>query len=58
MDKKRSSLILFQEKHVRRHRDEEQEMWYFSVVDVIEVLTDSTIPKRYWSDLKRKLLLE
>ncbi len=33
-------------------------MWYFSVVDVIEVLTDSTIPKRYWSDLKRKLLLE
>ena len=58
MDKKSSSLILFQEKHVRRHRDEEQEMWYFSVVDVIEILTDSTIPKRYWSDLKRKLLLE
>lgn len=33
-------------------------MWYFSVIDVIEVLTGSTIPKRYWSDLKKKLLKE
>ncbi len=55
MDKKRSSLILFQEKHVRRHRDEEQEMWYFSVVDVIEILTNSPRPRKYWNALKTKL---
>lgn len=29
--------------------------WYFSVVDVVEILTDSTIPRRYWTDLKNKL---
>ncbi len=55
MDKKKSSLILFQEKHVRRHRDEEQEMWYFSVVDVIEILTNSPRPRKYWNALKTKL---
>jgi hypothetical protein len=31
------------------------ELWYFSIVDVIAILTDSSIPKRYWSDLKQKL---
>jgi hypothetical protein len=40
---------------VRSHWDAAQEKWYFSVVDVVQVLTDSTIPKRYWSDLRRKL---
>jgi DNA-damage-inducible protein D len=30
------------------------EEWYFSVVDVVQVLTDSPIPKRYWTDLKRR----
>src|SRR3989338_9477942 len=53
--KKQSSIILFNQKQVRRVWDEEKELWYFSVVDVIEVLVDSTIPKRYWSDLKNKL---
>jgi len=38
--------------------DEEKELWYFSVVDVVGVLTGSTIPKRYWSDLKIKLETE
>ena len=33
----------------------EEEEWYFSIIDVCEVLTDSETPKRYWSDLKRKL---
>ena len=47
------ALVVFQDKKIRRtwHNDE----WYFSVVDVIEVLTDSSIPRRYWSDLKIKL---
>ncbi len=53
--KKENSIILFNQKEVRRVWDDEKELWYFSVVDVIGVLTDSTIPKRYWSDLKIKL---
>jgi DNA-damage-inducible protein D len=52
---KHGSIILFHEKQVRRHWDAEAELWYFSIIDIIEVLTDSTIPKRYWSDLKNKL---
>ena len=46
---------LFESTRVRSHWDAVQEKWYFSVVDVVQVLTDSTIPKRYWSDLRRKL---
>jgi len=49
---------LFEQKKVRTHFDKEKEIWYFSVVDVIEILTDSSIPKRYWSDLKKKLTKE
>lgn len=48
-------IAIFEGKKIRRHRDEKQEKWYFSVVDVIETLTGSTMPRRYWSDLKRKL---
>jgi len=51
-------LKLFEEKKVRTHWDAENEIWYFSVIDVIEILTDSSLPKRYWSDLKKKLTLE
>lgn len=53
-----SSIKLFEEKKVRSQYDEQDEKWYFSVIDVIEVLTDSTVPKRYWSDLKKKLSKE
>lgn len=52
---KEDSIILFNQKNVRRYWDAQGELWYFSVVDVIEVLTDSVAPKRYWSDLKIKL---
>lgn len=55
MSKKENSVLLFNEKQVRRHWDNDKELWYFSIVDIIGVLTDSTIPKRYWSDLKNKL---
>ena len=51
-------LTLFEEKKVRTHWDAEKEIWYFSVIDVIEILTDSSVPKRYWSDLKKKLTFE
>ena len=48
-------IELFESVKVRSHWDAVQEKWYFSVVDVVQVLTDSSIPKRYWSDLRRKL---
>ncbi len=50
-----SNIKLFESKKVRTHWDEEKELWYFSIIDVIEILTDSNNPRRYWSDLKRKL---
>ena len=52
------AIQLFEGKKVRIVWDEEQEKYFFSVVDVIQVLTDSTTPRRYWSDLKRKLAAE
>jgi hypothetical protein len=53
-----SNIKLFESKKVRTHWDQETETWYFSVIDVIEILTGSSIPKRYWSDLKKKLTKE
>jgi len=50
-----SNIQLFEDKKVRSHWDSENEIWYFSVIDVIEILTGSSVPKRYWSDLKKKL---
>lgn len=52
------SLVLFNQNTVRRHWDAGRELWYFSIVDVVQILTDSTIPRRYWSDLKTKLQVE
>jgi hypothetical protein len=49
---------LFESKRVRAHWDAEEEKWFFSVIDVVEILTGSSIPKRYWSDLKKKLTQE
>jgi hypothetical protein len=53
-----NKIKLFEQKKVRTHWDEKEEKWYFSVIDVIEILTGSSIPKRYWSDLKKKLVAE
>ena len=53
-----TKLKLFNEKQIRTSWNEDEEEWYFSVVDVIAVLTDSENPRRYWSDLKRKLTAE
>lgn len=51
-------IIIFEQKQIRRLWDENQEKWFFSVVDIISVLTNSATPKRYWSDLKQKLIKE
>ena len=53
-----SDIKLFESKKVRTHWDDEKELWFFSVIDVIQILTDSQNPRRYWSDLKRKLEAE
>ena len=53
-----SNIKLFQNKKIRTYHDEIRDQWYFSIVDTIAVLTDSSIPKRYWSDLKKKLIKE
>ncbi len=55
---KESTLKIFEQKQVRTHWDEEKELWYISVIDVIEVLTGTDRPRKYWSDLKIKLKKE
>ena len=55
---KDGNLLLFENFKIRRHWDEENELWYFSVVDVIQVLTESPRPRKYWNALKIKLLDE
>ena len=52
---KENAIRLFEERQVRSVWDSEAEKWYISIIDVIEVLTNSSNPRRYWSDLKIKL---
>lgn len=52
---KGNAIKLFEDKRVRVLWDEEQEKWFFSIIDVIEVLTGTDRPRKYWSDLKAKL---
>lgn len=51
----KTALQLFENKKIRTVWDAEQEKWYVSIVDTIEVLTESSNPRRYWSDLKIKI---
>jgi len=53
-----SSIKLFENKHVRSRWDAEREAWYFSIVDVVAILTDSPNPRKYWSVLKTRLKKE
>ncbi len=52
---KMNSIQLFENKKVRSIWDSDQEKWFISIIDVIEVLTESERPRKYWSDLKKKL---
>ena len=56
--KKENSIKLFNDKKVRVHWNEEQEKWYFSVVDIVGVLTESQNPNNYWKVLKNRLKKE
>jgi hypothetical protein len=55
---KQNEIKIFEEQKVRTAWDAEQEKWYFSIIDVIEILTDSPRPRKYWNALKTKLKAE
>lgn len=55
---KETAIKLFEQKQIRSVWKEEDEKWYFSIIDVIEVLTGTDRPRKYWSDLKAKLQKE
>lgn len=56
--KKENEIKIFEDKKVRSLWDEVEEKWFFSIVDVIGVLTDSPNPRKYWSVLKTRLKAE
>jgi len=56
--KNQNQIKLFENKKVRSHWDRNQEQWYFSIVDAIEILTESPRPRKYWNALKTKLKKE
>jgi hypothetical protein len=55
---KQEAIQVFEDKQVRTIWDAEQEKWYVSIIDVIEILTNTDRPRKYWSDLKSKLKKE
>ena len=55
MENQNTKIKLFEQKQIRSYWDAENEEWYFSVADIVEVLTDSPNPRKYWSVLKTRL---
>jgi hypothetical protein len=55
---KETAVKLFEQKQIRSSWNEDEEKWYFSIIDVIEVLTGTDRPRKYWNDLKTKLKKE
>ena len=53
-----NKIKLFQNKEIRTLWNETEEEWYFSIVDVVSVLTDSTDGRKYWNKLKQRLIAE
>jgi DNA-damage-inducible protein D len=53
-----SNIKLFQDKQIRTTFNEADQKWYFAIIDIVQVLTESSNSRRYWSDLKRKLTKE
>ena len=56
--KTQEKIKIFEEKQVRTVWDDAQEQWYVSIIDVIEILTGTDRPRKYWNDLKKKLAAE
>lgn len=55
---KNKTIAIFEGMQIRRHWNEEKELWYFAVMDIIQVLTKTGRPRKYWNDLKVKLKKE
>lgn len=58
---KENAIKIFEQKQVRTHWDAEQELWYFSIIDVIAVLTEQTDflrARKYWNKLRERLYKE
>jgi DNA-damage-inducible protein D len=53
-----SNIKLFESKQVRSHWDEKEEQWYFSIIDVVEILTNSPNPRDYWFKMKLSVKTE
>ena len=53
-----NNLALFETKQIRRHYDAEKDLWYFSVIDIIEALTVSSNPRDYWFKMKQRVKTE
>ena len=52
MENQQNKLVVFQNKNIRRIWSEEE--WYYSVVDIVEILTDSPTPRQYWGKVKER----
>ena len=55
---KNKAIAIFEGNQIRRLWDEEKELWFFSVIDVVGILAQNQRPRKYWDDLKRKLKQE
>ncbi|HSH67869.1 MAG TPA: Bro-N domain-containing protein [Bacteroidia bacterium] len=53
-----SNIKLFEEKKVRTYWDEKEEQWYFSIIDIVEILTNSSNPRDYWFKMKKRVKTE
>ncbi len=53
-----TKIAIFEGKGIRKHWDQEKEIWYFSVIDIVAALSKSDRPRKYWDDLKRSLETE
>ena len=58
MKKSKKQITIFESKQIRRHWNEEKELWYFSVVDTIAALTNSVNPRDYWFKMKIRVKTE
>ena len=58
MNQNQKKIAIFKQQKIRRVWDEEKELWYFSIIDIVNVLTGSRRPRKYWNDLKTQLTQE
>jgi len=57
-ESKIKAIAIFEGKQIRRHWDAEKELWYFAIMDVVQILAQTDRPRKYWNDLKSKLKYE